>query len=108
MVGDAKFEKLVRRESRLSFFNQEIQDIQEVSEDVAIIMGSLQDEAANSKIKLSLLIKLSNGIIGMTSIVQSVKVGITNNQINIIRKISQGSGWKSCASRDKRTQSWWS
>ena len=79
-MGDAKFEKLVRRESRLSFLNQEIQDIQEVSEDVAILMESLQDEAANSKIKLSLLIKLSNAVLGMASIVQSVEVGITNNQ----------------------------
>ena len=106
-MGDAKFEKLVRRESRLSFLNQEIQDIQEVSEDEAILMESLQDEAANSKIKLSLLIKLSNAVLGMTSIVQSVQVGITNIQINKIRKISKGSGWKSCPSRDKRTQSWW-
>ena len=94
-MGDAKFEKLVRRESRLSFFNQEIQDIQEVSEDVAILMDSLQDEAANSKIQLSLLIKLSNAVLGMTSIVQSVEVGITNNQTNKIRKISPDSGWKS-------------
>ena len=78
-MGDAKFEKLVRRESRLSFLNQEIQDIQEVSEDVAILMESLQDEAANSKIKLSLLIKLSNAVHGMTSIVQSVEVVNTNN-----------------------------
>ena len=106
-MGDAKFEKLVRRESRLSFLNQEIQDIQEVSEDEAILIESLQDEAANSKIKLSLLIKLSNAVLGMTSIVQSVKVGITNNQINKVPKISQGSGWESCPSRDKRTQNWW-
>ena len=42
-------------------------------------MESLQDEAANSKIKLSLLIKLSNTVLGMTSIVQSVEVGIRNN-----------------------------
>ena len=106
-MGDAKFEKLVRRESRLSFFNQDSKDIQELSEDEAILMESLQDEAANSKIKLSLLIKLSNAVLGMTSIVQSVEVGITNNQKNIICKIIQGSGWKSCASRDKRTQRWW-
>ena len=54
-------------------------DIQEVSEDEAILMESLQDEAANSKIKLTMLIKLSNCILGMTSNVQSVEVGIINN-----------------------------
>ena len=88
-MGDAKFEKLVRRESRLSFLNQEIQDIQEVSEDVAILMESLQDEAANSKIKLSLLIKLSNAVLGMTSIVQSVEVGINNNHIKDKENLSR-------------------
>jgi hypothetical protein len=107
-VGDAKFEKLVRRDSRLSFFNQESQDIEEVSEDVVILMESLQDEAENSKIKLSLLINLSNAVIGMTSIVQRVEVGFIKNQINKIMKILQGSGWESCPSRDKRTQIWWS
>ena len=107
-MGDAKFEKLVRRESRLSFFHQESQDIEEDSEDVVDLMESLEDEAANSKIKLSLLIKLSHAVLGMTSIIQSVEVGIKNNQTNKQkRKISQGSGWKSCPSRDKRTQSWW-
>ena len=42
-------------------------------------MESLQDEAANSQIKLSLLIKLSNTVLGMTSIVHSVEVGSRNN-----------------------------
>ena len=87
-MGDAKFDKLVRRESRLSFFNPDSKDIQEVTKDVAILMESLQDEAANSKIKLSLLIKLSNAVLGMTSIVQSVEVGITNNRIHKVPKIS--------------------
>ena len=87
-MGDAKFEKLVRRESRLSFTNHDSQDVQELSEDEAILMESLQDEAANSKIKLSLLIKLSNAVLGMASIFQSVEVGITNNKRNKVPKIS--------------------
>jgi len=75
LVGDAKFEKLVRRESRMSFFqhDSETDDIQEVTEDEAVLLESLQDEAANSKITLSLLIRLSNSLLGMENVIQSVQ-----------------------------------
>ena len=37
-------------------------------------MESLQDEAANSQIKLSLLLELSHSVLGVKDIVQSIEV----------------------------------
>ena len=63
MVCDAKFEKLVRRESRLSIKGingGSEKDIPEVSDDEAQLLESLEDEAANSKITISFLIQLTS------------------------------------------------
>ena len=77
MVGDAKFEKLVRRESRQSILcNSDIQDkeIPEVTDDEAQLLESLEDEAANSKITLSFLIKLTSGCYGVGSVIHTLGV----------------------------------
>ena len=49
-------------------------DIPELREEEAVLMESLQDEAANSKIKLSLLVGLSHSVLGVKDIVQSIEV----------------------------------
>ena len=54
-------------------------DIQEINEDEAVLMESLQDEAANSKIKLSLLIKISSSLLGLKSILQNLEVSRNEN-----------------------------
>ena len=76
MVGDAKFEKLVRRESRqLLQCNVDVEkELPEVSEDEADLLESLEDEAANSKITLSFLIKLTSGCFGTAAILQCLEV----------------------------------
>ena len=42
-------------------------------------MESLQDEAANSKIKLSLLIKISSSLPGLKNIIKNLEVSINEN-----------------------------
>ena len=77
LVGDAKFEKLVRRESRQSMLSStDIQDkdIPEVTDDEAQLLESLEDEAANSKITLSFLIKLTSGCYGVGSVIHILEV----------------------------------
>ena len=85
---------LGRRESRLAFFTQEncdcitllyyaTTDIKEITEDEAVLMESLQDEAANSKIKLSLLIKISNSLPGLKNIIKNLEVSMNENPSNL-------------------------
>ena len=62
--------------------------MQEVTEEEAVLIESLQDEAANTKIKLTMLVKLTNSVLGMASMVQSVEVG--NESVYKIIKIPQG------------------
>ena len=75
-MGDAKFEKLVRRESRQSLYNNDHHDknIPEVTEEEAELLESLEDEAANSKIKLSFLVKLTNSVLGVGSLLKCLEV----------------------------------
>ena len=75
-MGDAKFEKIVRRESRQSLYNSDHHDknIPEVTEEEAELLESLEDEAANSKIKLSFLVKLSNSVLGVGSLLKCLEV----------------------------------
>jgi len=90
LVGDAKFEKLVRRESRQAFFTQEQpSDIQEITEDEAVLMESLQDEAANSKIKLSLLIKISSSLPGLKNIIKNLEA-LDGNLVHVETRDPRG------------------
>ena len=75
-MGDAKFEKLVRRESRQSLYNTDHHDknIPEVTEEEAELLESLEDEAANSKIKLSFLLKLTNSLLGVGSLLKCLEM----------------------------------
>ena len=76
-MGDAKFEKLVRRESRQSLYNNtdhHDKNIPEVTEEEAELLESLEDEAANSKIKLSFLLKLTNSVLGVGSLLKCLEV----------------------------------
>ena len=75
-MGDAKFEKIVRRESRQSLYNTDHHDknIPEVTEEEAELLESLEDEAANSKIKLSFLVKLTNSVLGIGSLLKCLEV----------------------------------
>ena len=56
LVGDAKFESMVRRESRKNILQDntpavvEEEEDEEAKEDEVSLMESLQDEAANSKV----------------------------------------------------------
>ena len=75
LVGDAKFEKLVRRESRQSLYNDHHDNnIPEVSEEEAELLESLEDEAANSKIKLSFLVRLTKSVMGVESLLKCLEV----------------------------------
>ena len=75
LVGDAKFEKIVRRESRQSLYNDHHDNnIPEVSEEEAELLESLEDEAANSKIKLSFLVKLTRSVLGVESLLKCLEV----------------------------------
>ena len=75
-MGDAKFEKIVRRESRQSLYNSDHHDknIPEVTEEEAELLESLEDEAANSKIKLSFLLKLTNSLLGVGSLLKCLEM----------------------------------
>lgn len=75
-MGDAKFEKIVRRESRQSLYNTDHLDkkIPEVTEEEAELLESLEDEAANSKIKLSFLVKLTNSVLGLGSLLKCLEL----------------------------------
>ena len=55
-MGDAKFESMVRRESRKNILKENSKKVEEEQEDEAaredeiFLLESLQDEAANSKV----------------------------------------------------------
>ena len=49
-MGDAKFESMVRRESRKNILKEEEQEDEAAREDEIFLLESLQDEAANSKV----------------------------------------------------------
>jgi len=79
LVGDAKFESMVRRESRKNILkeNSKVEEEQEdeaAREDEIFLLESLQDEAANSKVKLTILIKLTDAIVGLGQVVKTVEV----------------------------------
>ena len=91
-MGDAKFESMVRRESRKNILkeNSKVEEEQEdeaAREDEIFLLESLQDEAANSKVlsgrfttspfnqvKLTILIKLTDAIVGLGQVVKTVEV----------------------------------
>ena len=81
MVGDAKFEKLVRRESRQQLLltnsgesGDKDKELPEVTDDEAELLETLEDEAANSRITLSFLIKINNGCNGIGTVLHCLEV----------------------------------
>ena len=91
-MGDAKFESMVRRESRKNILKEnstleEDQENEAAREDEIFLLESLQDEAANSKVffltgvhlvtfsfqvKLTILIKLTEAIVGLGQVVNLI------------------------------------
>jgi len=70
LVGDAKFETLLRRESRKELR----QDLQEgADEDEVVLMEMLQDEPANSKITVSALVIFQDPLMGVSSMLKCVQ-----------------------------------
>lgn len=69
LVGDAKFETLVRRGSRMELGHE----LEEAGEDEVLLMEMLQDEPANSKVTVTALVFLQDAILGVTSMVKCVE-----------------------------------
>lgn len=78
LVGDAKFETLVRQETRKSLLEaarQKSTDLEEADEEEVFLLDALSEEdlAKDSIVKVTVMVKLNNPMIGLDRIIKIVE-----------------------------------